>query len=116
MDTVSKNGRGESIAYDLMPLREGSARHFEDFMQHDFWVTRYRPTELFFAQLPSYVAKHEPVVDTDVVLWYVSSAHHMPRREDGETVGDAWHGVALVMWGGFDLRPRNLFDRTPFYP
>ena len=20
------------------------------------------------------------------------------------------------MWSGFDLRPRNLFDRTPFYP
>ena len=21
-----------------------------------------------------------------------------------------------MMWSGFDLRPRNLFDRTPFYP
>ncbi len=29
---------------------------------------------------------------------------------------DAWEGSALVMWSGVDLRPRNLFDRTPFYP
>jgi hypothetical protein len=21
-----------------------------------------------------------------------------------------------VMWAGFDLRPRTLFDRTPFFP
>jgi hypothetical protein len=21
-----------------------------------------------------------------------------------------------VMWSGLDLKPRNLFDRTPFYP
>ena len=118
-DTVSKNSHGENIAYDLMPMREGSARHYgadETALLHDFWVTRYRPTELFYAQLPTYVQNHEPVLDTDVVIWYASSAHHMPRREDGEAVGGGFHGVALAMWSGFDLRPRNLFDRTPFYP
>jgi len=115
-DTVTKNSHGENIAYDLMPMREGTARHKEDFMQHDFWVTHYSPTEMFYAQVPTYVANKEPVSNTDIVLWYASSAHHMPRREDGEIVDGAWHGVALTMWGGFDLRPRNLFDRTPFYP
>ncbi len=29
---------------------------------------------------------------------------------------DAWAGSAIVMWSGLDLKPRNLFDRTPFYP
>ncbi len=29
---------------------------------------------------------------------------------------DAWAGSAIVMWSGVDLKPRNLFDRTPFYP
>ncbi len=46
------------------------------------------------------------------------------RNEDGMPGGgrrlwpgdDAWEGSALVMWSGVDLRPRNLFDRTPFYP
>ena len=36
-----------------------------------------------------------------------------PRLWPGD---DAWEGSALLMWSGFDLRPRNLFDRTPFYP
>ena len=30
--------------------------------------------------------------------------------------GSTWKGVALLMWGGIDLRPRNLFDRTPLFP
>ena len=58
------------------------------------------------------------------MLWCNSAVHHEPRHEDGMPnsgprsgrFDDAWEGSALVMWSGFDLRPRNLFDRTPFYP
>ena len=61
---------------------------------------------------------------TDIVLWTNSAVHHEPRHEDGKPNSapriwpgdDAWEGSALLMWSGFDLRPRNLFDRTPFYP
>jgi hypothetical protein len=47
--------------------------------------------------------------------------HHEPRSEDGKLVKDEngnyrWRGATLVMWGGFDLIPRNLFDGTPLYP
>ena len=64
------------------------------------------------------------VEQTDIVLWCNSAVHHEPRHEDGKPNSgprlwpgdDAWEGSALVMWSGFDLRPRNLFDRTPFYP
>jgi hypothetical protein len=31
-------------------------------------------------------------------------------------VNGTWHGSALAMWTGFDMKPHNLFDRTPFYP
>jgi hypothetical protein len=72
-----------------------------------------RTRRYFNSVLP--VAK-EVVMNTDVVLWYMSSMYHEPHNEDGEYVNNQWKGVALTMWSGFDLRPRNLFDRTPLYP
>ncbi len=121
------NANGKPIAYDLMPLRMGSSRHKEPFTQHDLWVTRShpeRPTEMLYANLPAIVRDVEQVEGADIVLWVSSASHHEPRDEDGKgnrarriwQWDDGWEGSALVMWSGFDLRPRNLFDRTPFYP
>jgi len=121
------NANGKKVAYDLMPMRQGSARHKEAFTHHDLYVSRShpeRPAEMLFANVPAVVRDQEGVENADVVLWYTSSSHHEPRDEDGKgNVGrrlwrwdDGWEGSALVMWSGFDLRPRNLFDRTPFYP
>ena len=122
-----KNARGNIISYDLMPIRMGSARHNEEFTRHDFWVSQSHPTrplEFIFANLPNIVKDEELVEATDIVLWATSSSHHEPRNEDGKPSGgprlwyfdDGWEGSATVMWSGFDLRPRNFFDRTPFYP
>jgi hypothetical protein len=122
-----QNARGETIGYDLMPLRYGSPRHNEAFTRHDLWVSQShpeRPMEFIFANLPNIVKDEEVVEQTDVVLWTNSAVHHEPRHEDGKPNSgprvwpgdDAWEGSALLMWSGFDLRPRNLFDRTPFYP
>lgn len=116
VDTVRTNAHGRNISYDLIPLRRGKARHKESFSHQDFWVTRYHGTELIYSQVPTYVSNAESVTDTDVVIWHSSPVHHLPRDEDGEFVGNSWHGVALLMWGGFDLRPRNLFDNTPLHP
>ena len=116
IDTQRKNAHGRNIGYDLMPLRSGTPRHQEAFAHHDFWVTRYHGTEMDYTQLPTYIGNGESVTDSDIVLWYISPMHHLPRDEDGEFVGGFWKGSALIMWGGFDLRPRNLFDRTPLYP
>ncbi|MFO0892723.1 MAG: hypothetical protein U0790_26720 [Isosphaeraceae bacterium] len=122
-----KNANGKTIAYDFMPVRMGSSRHAEEFSKHDFWVTQShpeRPLEYIFSNLPAIVKEEEPVESADIVLWGTSCAHHEPRDEDGKPNSgpkfwpgdDAWEGSALVMWSGFDLRPRNFFDRTPFYP
>jgi hypothetical protein len=122
-----KNANGKKIAYDLLPIRQGSSRHKEAFTHHDLWVTRShpeRPREMLFANLPTIIRDGELVEQADIVLWYTSSSHHEPRDEDGKGnrtrrmwfYDDGWEGSALVMWSGFDLRPRNLFDRTPFYP
>lgn len=127
VESDRKNAAGKPIAYDLMPLRQGNSRHKEPFTHHDLWVSRShpdRPQEMLFANLPTIVRNHESVEETDVVLWITTSSHHEPRDEDGKPnparrlwrFDDGWEGSALVMWSGFDLRPRNLFDRTPFYP
>jgi len=80
--------------------------------------------EFLFANLPNIVKDEEVIEQTDIVLWCNSASHHEPRHEDGKPGSaprfwpgdDAWEGSAIVMWSGFDLRPRNFFDRTPFYP
>ncbi len=127
VESEKLNARGERIAYDLMPLRHGTPRHNEAFTRHDLWVSKShpeKPMEFLFANLPNIVKDEEVIEQTDIVLWCNSAVHHEPRNEDGMpnsrtriwSFDDAWEGSALVMWSGFDLRPRNLFDRTPFYP
>jgi Cu2+-containing amine oxidase len=118
LDTQTTNANGRNISYDLMPMRVGNARHWgvnETFVQHDFWAIRYAPGQITAQDLPAYVANGQSVVDSDVVVWHVTPLHHEPRDEDGRYVGNFWQGVALTMWGGFDLRPRNLFSETPLF-
>ena len=120
-DKFLKNGKGNQTMYQLIPLPTGGlAQHQEPFTVNDFWVTLYNPTEMSASNLPSYVSPPQPVANADVVLWYRGSVHHHPRDEDGEYIGTGdqrvWHGVALIMWTGFMLKPHDLFDRTPFYP
>lgn len=117
-DAFLKNGKGHQTMYQLMPLpTAGLAQHQEPFTINDFWVTLYNPAEMSAKDLVSYVTPPQPVANADVVLWYRGSVHHHPRDEDGEfTKTGGWHGVALIMWTGFMLKPHDLFDRTPFYP
>jgi hypothetical protein len=115
MSTVIHNAQGNNISYDFMPLRSGTARHKENYTQHDFWVTTAKSNELDYTNLTSYVTG-ENIEDTDVALWYMSSNHHLPRDEDHEYDQPIFlPGVAQVMWSGFDLSPRNLFDDTPLH-
>jgi primary-amine oxidase len=114
-----KNIRGLPWSYDLMPLRHGNARHHgekEECTHHDFWVTRGRKQEIYYRKLPEYVKMAEPITNTDVVIWHSAPAHHEPRSEDGEMKGTNFVGVTPIVWCGFELKPRNLWDRSPLYP
>jgi primary-amine oxidase len=117
-----KNAEGKFYAYDLMPLRQGTPRHFagnreekeEDCTQHDFWVTKANSKELNYKEVMKYVENKEKIVNTDVVLWYMSPSFHEPRTEDG-IVGDHVTGCTHVAWSMVTLRPTNIFDRTPLF-
>jgi Cu2+-containing amine oxidase len=103
-DSTLKNSQMHASGYDLMPLRTGTPRHQEDYTKSDFWITRYKFTEMHVPSLPTYIAPAEPVSSNDVVVWYYSAAHHMPRDEDGRYVSNSFQPtVAQVMWTGFML-------------
>jgi primary-amine oxidase len=125
--TAGKNKK--PIAYDLVPLRQGTARHHgnrirpESFTLEDFWVTRADSKRSHYVELPQYFAGIQPqdrkrVVNTDLVVWYMSSALHEPRSEDGLSSrhGAEPLGPATVAWSGFELRPRHIFTNTPLFP
>jgi Cu2+-containing amine oxidase len=116
-DSELKNSLLDQTTYMMMPLLFGTGRHTEDFTKNDFWVTAYDPTQMSARHLPDYVAPRQNVANTDVVIWYKGSLHHIPRDEDGRKVGqDGWEGETQVMWTGFIMMPHNLFDFTPLYP
>jgi hypothetical protein len=120
----AKNGQGKTVCYELLPLRPGTARHWgkgEEFTHKDFWVTPHRWNEQYYRNLPKIVSQRRLIRDTNVVLWYLSPAYHLPRDEDGvfvnpETGRAQVRGVAMTTWCGFELRPRNLFEKSPLYP
>lgn len=119
-DSTLKNANGKPSAYHLMPMRYGTPRHQENYTKNDFWVTRYKPSEIAADPLPSYISPPQIVSNTDIVVWYYGGAHHLVRDEDGHVINDngfpVWTGETHIMWNGFMLMPHNLFDRTPLCP
>jgi Cu2+-containing amine oxidase len=118
-----KNAQGKFMSYELLPSRPGTARHWgvgEAFTSFDFWVTPYQWEEQYYVNLPKFVARKRSIADTNVVLWYMSPGYHLPRDEDGVFIGPNGQaqirGVAMTMWCGFELRPRNVFEKSPLYP
>jgi hypothetical protein len=116
------------ISYDLVTYPQGIARHKrfpdEKFTLHDFWITRQDCPEKMYVNLGGYFftkegAPNPKLRDLDqknVVLWHSSSALHTPRSEDGILKGNSTaNGQAMVFWTTFELRPRNLFLKTPIY-
>ncbi|HUP61160.1 MAG TPA: hypothetical protein VNA69_12150 [Thermoanaerobaculia bacterium] len=141
IEDEATNAHGNHIGYAIRGMTEGLSRHYgaqlglarrELFTQFDFAVTRYKATERnrFFsgtwlepdqyllgeAPFNGYgVSDAESVMNTDLVLWYRSSVHHVPHDED-HAPGDPSNlmtGITLVHWSGFDLEPHNLFDFNP---
>jgi Cu2+-containing amine oxidase len=113
------------ISYDLVTYPQGIARHErfkdENFSHHDFWITRHDCPEKMYVFLGDYFAKNangklQNLDGQNVVFWHSSSGLHVPRSEDGILYGNnTANGQATIYWTVFELRPRNLFLKTPIY-
>jgi Cu2+-containing amine oxidase len=120
---LTNHHRPESkVAYDFIAHRTGSSRQFgegEEFTQNDFWVTR-KPfddkVEDKYRLVSSY-ANGQGLSGFVPVVWHCAPAQHIPRDEDfGEEGYHRKEGVATTAWASFELRPRNLFAKTPLFP
>lgn len=123
IQSAKKNGQGKLMSYELIPNRPGTPRHWgngEAFTFYDFWVTPFQWDEQHYVNLPRFIAKKRNITNTNIVLWYMSPGYHLPRDEDGVFIGPNGQpqirGVALTMWCGFELRPRNVFEKSPLFP
>jgi Cu2+-containing amine oxidase len=145
-DARLRNGRGNVTSYELVPMRSGTARHYNPLFpwtQADFWVTQYNPSQLQavngltgqdldgspfsstpLLSLPDYILDAKPTTNKDLVIWYTGSEHHEgagtgdPSATPSPTKDsrDEDRNTVPILWTGFELDPHNLFDGTPFYP
>ncbi len=115
---------GAPTAYRLIPGGNASPLHQPDapmlprmsFTTKHLWVTPARHDEMFAAGaypwqnagpdgLPKWTEADRPIENTDIAVWYVFGAHHVPRVEE-------WP-VMPVDRIGFILKPDGFFDGNP---
>ena len=89
------------------------------FAAAPLWITAYDRHELRAAGdypnqshggdgLPAFAARHRPVENADLVLWYTMGFHHLTRPEDWPVLPTIWHSI--------ELAPSAFFDRNPSLP
>lgn len=119
-----QNALGGDIGYTLEPGEnavpfaspKSGIRQRAGFTDHQVWVTRYKPGELYSGGdypnqstggegLPQWVFDNESLVGKDIVLWYTMGTTHHPRPED-------WP-VMPVETAGFKLMPTGFFTKNP---
>jgi hypothetical protein len=124
---VRKNAHDRPIAYDLIPHRFGALRQLQpsggsyaanmDFINQDFWVTRTESGFTDYIDVPRYASQHRTLAGQPTTIWHCTPALHFPRGEDfgAEDGKSSYGGLAVTLYTGFLLKPRDLFDSTPLY-
>lgn len=116
LDTTVTNDDGHRISYELLPSTDNIFRGpgYEPFTHNELYATTDRACERFASHNPTFngcgadlstFADGESLNGADLVLWYGTSFHHLPRDEDEDHMD--------VHWSGFALVPRDL---TSVYP
>ncbi len=91
------------------------------FSSSPFWVTRYKPDELWAAGLypnlnpkdeglPQFVADNEDVAGQDIVVWYTMGFRHVTRPEDFPILPTFWHEMTIRPAFFFDMDPSMTFN------
>ena len=105
---------GETSLPYLTPASR--VRQLAPFVNHHFWVTRYKAGELHAAGdypnqaepgdgIERYAADDESLAGKDLVIWYTMGVTHIPRPEEWPVMPT--HHI------GFALLPAAFFDRNP---
>lgn len=125
---VQNSGRlnrfGDPVAYKLVPgaafpamLDPASPVYRRSpVIGHTLWVTAHDDAELWPAGdyptqagegqgITRWIADDAPLVDADVVLWYVFGIHHITRVEDWPIMPSD----TIAFW----LKPFGFFDQNP---
>jgi primary-amine oxidase len=124
VNTQQKNRLGQPTAYRLVPGEncppfvqpDAAVLRRAGFARHHLWVTPFDPEQRYAAGdypnqhptgdgLARWTEADRNIEDTDLVLWYVFSANHVPRAEDWPVMPAS----AL----GFHLKPDGFFTRNP---
>ena len=118
-----KNALGGAIGYALIPgensvlyaSQQSSVRQRAGFTSHPFWVTQYKPGEIYAGGdypnqgmgqgLPEWVSDNESLEGKDLVLWYTMGVTHIPRPEE-------WPIMSVHM-AEFKLVPTGFFTKSP---
>jgi Cu2+-containing amine oxidase len=115
-DTVTRNGDNHPISWELVPNTDNIFRgpSFESFTQNEVYVTRNRSCERFASHNPTAggcpnsvagFADGQSLTGQDLVVWYATSFHHLPRDEDEDHMHPHWSGFSIV--------PRDLTATNP---
>ena len=118
------NKHGTNVSYKLVPgacfppmMDELAPQYLRaPVIGHTLWVTRnssderwpagaYPVQSEFDTGMTEWVKDDAPLVNTDVVLWYVFGIHHITRMEE-------WP-IMSVDTVSFWLKPSGFFDRNP---
>jgi primary-amine oxidase len=129
------NRLGQHPGYELRPGHSATsllaaadpAQTRAGFSTAPLWITAYDRRELYAAGdypdqgragdgSPAFAARHRPVENADIVLWYTMGFHHLTRPEDWPVMATVRHSVELVPYGFFDRnpsieRPRHMRER-----
>ena len=119
-DLTTRNADNHPISWELLPNTDHIFRGpaFERWTQREVYVTTWRNCERFATHNPvmgscqpspnnqvAAFVNGESLSGRDLVVWYGSSFHHLPRDEDEDHMHPHWTGFAIV--------PRDLTAENP---